>query len=93
MWWGAWLPACLLLHRSCASLVPKAARKETMETMETGQEAPLAWPLSSHPLRTATLASLWGPPPAPSIIIPGHSFPTAISCRENDSFESPVLNY
>lgn len=29
----------------------------------------------------------------PSIIIPGHSFPTAISCRENDSFESPVLNY
>lgn len=29
----------------------------------------------------------------PSIIIPGHSFPTAISCRENDSFESPDLNY
>ena len=41
MWWGAWLPACLLLHRSCASLVPKAARKETMETMETGQEGPI----------------------------------------------------
>lgn len=50
------------------------------------------WPLSSHPPRTATHASLWGPPPAPSIIIPGYSFPTAISCRENDSFESPVLN-
>lgn len=46
-WWGAWSPACPLLHRSCASLVPKAARKETMETMEMGQEAPLAWPLSS----------------------------------------------
>ena len=91
-WWGAWPPACPLLHRNCASLVPKAARKETMETMETGQKAHLAWPLSSHPPRTATLASLWGPPPAPSIIIPGYSFPTAISCRENDSFESPVLN-
>lgn len=67
--------------RSCASLVPKAAGMETMETMEMGQEVLFPWLLSIRPPGAATLAGLSGPPSPspPSAIIPGHSFPTVIS--------------
>lgn len=88
--------SCALLCRICASLVAKAAGTETMGTVEMGQEALLPRPLSRAPSGLLVLIPharrSQGPLLPSSSIIPGHSFPTVISCGENDSLESPISN-
>lgn len=71
--------------QSGASLVPKAAGAETMETVEPGLETPLPWSLSSAspgaagPWSVLTLAGLSGPPSAPQL----HNPRVFISCCDS----------